>query len=67
MIVTATAMELHDACVIMQDLHELDIAFDPTMAFPTEAQEVCGLKVPTRQELWDAAGLSSWEFKAPWD
>ena len=66
-IATATALELHDACVIMQDLHELDVAFNPEVAFGTEAYEVCGMRVPTKQELLDAVGLSGWEFRAPWN
>lgn len=51
-IVTATTLELYDACVIMQDLHELDVAFNPEAAFGADAQEVCGLRVPTTEEIW---------------
>ena len=57
-IVAATAMELHDACVIMRDLHELEVAFNPELAFAPEAQAVCGMKVPTKQELWEALRAS---------
>lgn len=51
-IVTATTLELYDACVIMQDLHELDVAFNPDAAFGADAKEVCGLRVPTAEEIW---------------
>lgn len=51
-IVTATTLELYDACVIMRDLHELDVAFNPKAAFGADAKEVCGLRVPTAEEIW---------------
>lgn len=51
-IVTATTLELYDACVIMRDLHELDVAFNPEAAFGADAKEVCGLRVPTAEEIW---------------
>lgn len=51
-IVTATTLELYDACVIMQDLHELDVAFNSELASGADAQEVCGMKVPTTGEIW---------------
>jgi hypothetical protein len=50
-IVTATTLELYDACVIMQDLHELDVAFNPNADFGA-AKEVCGLRVPSADEIW---------------
>lgn len=52
-IVSSTAWELHDACEIMKDLHELDIAFNPGSNFGPEASEVCGLRVPTEKEVWE--------------
>ena len=63
-VVTATALELNDACVIMQDLHELDVAFNPGNDFGPDATEVCGLKVPTTDELWQFVKASpgvAWE------
>jgi hypothetical protein len=51
-IVTATTLELYDACVIMQDLHELDVAFNPNADFGA-AKDVCGLRVPTVDEIWE--------------
>lgn len=63
-IVAATALELNDACVIMQDLHELDVAFNPEKAFGSDATEVCGMKAPTADELWEAVKASP---GAAWD
>lgn len=51
-IVTATTLELYDACVIMRDLHELDVAFNPEADFGVDAQAVCGMKVPSKEEIW---------------
>jgi|APEBP8051073058_1049385.scaffolds.fasta_scaffold00034_73 hypothetical protein len=51
-VIAATAWELKDACDTMKDLHELDLAFNPGKAPSSEVTEVCGLKVPTKDELW---------------
>lgn len=52
-VVAATALELNDACVIMHDLHQLDVAFNPEKAIGAGTQQVCGMKVPTQQVLWE--------------
>lgn len=49
-IVAATAWELSDACALMGEMRELDAAFNPEN--PLTDDEICGLKVPTRAELW---------------
>jgi hypothetical protein len=51
-VVAATAWELKDACATMKDLHELDVAIDPTRANSGDVSEVCGLKVPSKGEIW---------------
>jgi hypothetical protein len=51
-IVGATAWELKDACELMKDLHELDVAFNPESA--VDGTEVCGTRVPDRAEVWQA-------------
>jgi predicted phosphatase len=53
-IATITAAELKDACDTMYDLHALDIALDPMSADESEKTRVCGLPVPTFEELWAA-------------
>jgi copper chaperone CopZ len=51
-VVAATAWELKDACDTMKDLHELGVALDPSKANSEEVSEVCGLKVPSKEEIW---------------
>lgn len=51
-IVGVSAWELKDACDTMRDLHELDVAIDPSLANDPEVTEVCGLRVPTKEEVW---------------
>lgn len=51
-VIAATAWELRDACETMKDLHDLDVAFNPEKAKSPDITEVCGLKVPTKEELW---------------
>lgn len=47
----ATAWEVKDACSMMEDLYEMEVAFDPTAAVPADDTELCGLRVPTRAEV----------------
>lgn len=51
-ILGVTAWDLKDSCDTMHDLHELDLAFNPEVRFDPEAVEVCGLEVPTKDEVW---------------
>ena len=53
-IAAATAWELHDACEMMKEVRELDVALNPDRAVPPEAVAVCGLKAPTQDEIWTA-------------
>jgi len=57
-IAAATAWELHDACEMMKEVRELDVALNPDRAVPPEAAEVCGMKAPTRAEIWAAVASS---------
>lgn len=61
-IVAATAWELTDACALMGEMRALDAAFNPDD--PVTDDEICGMKVPTRDELW--AGIKS-SPAAAWD
>lgn len=49
-IAAATAWEMHDACQMMGEMRALDAAFNPEN--PISDDEVCGMKVPARAELW---------------
>lgn len=51
-IVLSTSYELFSACETMNDLYELRVALNPDSAIPDDRDEVCGLQVPTREELW---------------
>ena len=51
-IVGVTTWEITDACATMDDLHQLDVAFNPDNAVPADHSEVCGLTVPTKEEIW---------------
>jgi hypothetical protein len=57
-VVAATAWELKDACDTMKDLHELEVALDPTKANDASVQEVCGLRVPSKEEIWEKVKAS---------
>jgi hypothetical protein len=53
-IVGATALEIRDMCQNLQDLAELQQLIDPSSIPSPEAQTVCALEVPTREEVVDA-------------
>lgn len=53
-IVGATALEVRDMCQNLQDLAELQQLIDPSSIPSPEAQTVCALEVPTRQEVIQA-------------
>ncbi|THD73242.1 hypothetical protein E7681_11095 [Thalassobius vesicularis] len=53
-----TAWDLKDSCDTMKDLHELELAFVPGTEADPEATEVCGLAVPSTEEVWAAVRSS---------
>lgn len=57
-ILGVTAWDLKDRCDTMHDLHELELAFNPDVGLDPKAKEVCGLEVPTKDEVWQAAKSS---------
>lgn len=63
-IVGITAWDLKDSCATLKDLHELEVAFDPSLAADPEVTEVCGLEVPSKEEIVKAvraAPAGAWE------
>lgn len=68
-IVGVTTWEITDACDTMGDLYELDVAFNPDNAVPDDHSEVCGMTVPTKEEIWqfvkDSPG-AAWEMAKEW-
>lgn len=56
-----TAYDLKDSCDTIKDLHSLDVAIDPSKELRVEDAEVCGLRVPTKDEVWASVKSSSKE------
>ncbi|WP_417810045.1 hypothetical protein [Thioclava sp.] len=53
-----TAWDLKSSCDTMRDMHDLNLAFNPTSEADPNIAEVCGKRVPTRGELWAAVKTS---------
>ncbi len=41
-----------------EDMHALEVAFNPDAANDPTVTEVCGLRVPTKEEIWAAIKAS---------
>lgn len=63
-VVSATGYDLKVSCDNMRDMHALDLAFNPETADDPNVDYVCGLKVPTKEEVW--AGIKA-SPGASWD
>lgn len=50
----ATVYEVKMSCDNMHDLYEMQVAIDPTQASIEGRDMVCGLQVPTKNELWQS-------------
>lgn len=50
-IVGATSYEVYSSCETMKDLQELSSALSPGESDDAEVQRVCGLRVPTKEEV----------------
>lgn len=57
-IVGITAWDLKDSCETMKDLRELEQAFSPDAATEPEVGEVCGMTVPTKDEVYQSVRAS---------
>lgn len=53
-VVAATAYELKSACNTMKDMHALEMALNPLAVDDPEVAKVCGIRVPTKEEVWKA-------------
>ena len=63
-VVGVTAWELTDACDTMKDLRALELATDPTASEDPSVAEVCGLEVPSKEQVWEVVKASpghAWE------
>lgn len=52
-IVGATGYELRSACQNMREIYDLTVALDPDSAIPDDRDAVCGMQVPTPEEVWE--------------
>ncbi len=60
-IVGVTTWDLSASCATMQDMHELEKIFDPDVAAVPDQTRVCGMQVPTKEELWTrVASAGAW-------
>ncbi len=57
-IVAATTYEMTSACETMKDMRDLKMAIDPNAVTDSGATEVCGMRVPTSEEIWDGIKAS---------
>lgn len=57
-VVAATTYDLKTACDTMGDMHALEVAFNPEAANDPAVKEVCGLKVPSKEEIWEKVKAS---------
>lgn len=60
-VLAVTTFDLKDSCDTIKDLHELDVAIDPSKEFGEEETTVCGLSVPTKDEVWHQVKTGSEE------
>ncbi len=57
-VVAATAYDLDMSCQTMKDMKALEQALDPTAVDDGDVSQVCGMKVPTADEVWEAVKAS---------
>ena len=51
-ILSVTAYDLYDSCDTIKDLHELTTALDPSRKLSDDQTAVCGMEVPSTDEIW---------------
>lgn len=60
-IIGVTAWDLKWSCDTLKDMRALEAVFDPTVQKGDEETQVCGLKVPTKEEVVAKAGsMTKW-------
>ncbi len=60
-ILSVTAYDLYDSCDTIKDLHELTIALDPSRKLSNDQTAVCGMEVPSTDEIWEKVKKSPGE------
>ncbi len=66
-VVGVTALELKEACDTAKDMQELNLAFNPELTSEETAQEVCGMSVPSMDEIWTKIKDSPDDIKSSLD
>ena len=62
--VAVTGYELKDNCDNLQDLRELELSINPSLAYAEGSHEVCGMQVPSKAEVWGTvynSPAAAWE------
>jgi len=57
-VVAATGFDLKMSCDTMKDMRDIEVAVNPGAADDPDVDRVCGLKVPTEDEIWAAIKAS---------
>ncbi len=57
-VVAATAYDINMSCQTMKDMKALEQAMNPSAVDESDVSQVCGLKVPTADEVWEAVKAS---------
>jgi hypothetical protein len=63
-VVAVTAYDLDASCETMKDMQFLEAALNPQAQDAYEVERICGLKVPSEEEVWEAIKASpgnAWE------
>lgn len=60
-LLAVTAYDLKDSCDTIKDLHALDVSIDPNKEFGADETAICGLIVPTKDEIWVAVKSGSFD------
>lgn len=57
-VVAATTYELKSACETMQDMRGIEVAFNPSSLGDADVEHICGLRVPSEEEIWESIKAS---------
>ena len=57
-VVAATAYDLKSACDTMRDMRGIEVAFNPSSLDDADVERVCGLRVPSEEEIWEGIKAS---------
>lgn len=66
-VVAATTYDLNNTCETMKDARTLELAFNPQSTDDADVSTVCGMKVPSAEEVWIAVERSpeaAWQAAA---